>query len=165
MVPRTRLTATAAAALALVVLGVTTFVGPAQSDAGRTGFSALEPPRAYLWGDCRIRVGPGYDAARAGRPDWRVVGGGQVDCSRRHARITIQVREVRASGGPLAVTVAAGARSVSGASTGFVRTGAACRDASAARWRTDVLVIVDGWSSGWVGGRWSAARTDGCGSR
>ena len=32
------------------------------------GFSPYVPPRASCVGDCRIRVGPGYDSARAGRP-------------------------------------------------------------------------------------------------
>ena len=128
------------------------------------GFSPYVPPRAYAWGDCRIRVGPGYDTARAGRGDWRVLGAGQVDCAGRHARIGIAVRELRAGDGP-PVVAAEAERAPRPASTAFVRTAPVCRTALVARWQTQVLVTVDGRATGWLGGGWSGPRTDGCGPR
>jgi hypothetical protein len=130
---------------------------------GDAGFSPYVAPRAYRWGDCRIRVGPGYDTARAGRGDWRVVGAGQVDCARRHERLGIAVRELRAGDGDAVVAAAAPERAARGAATAFARTAPVCRIAPVARWETQVLVTVDGRSSGWLGGGWSGPRTDGCG--
>jgi len=129
------------------------------------GFSPYVPPRAYAWGDCRIRVGPGYDSARAGRADWRVLGAGQVDCARRHDRIGIAVRELRAGGGQPVVVAAAAAQERRAASTVAARTAPVCRITPVARWETQVLVTVDGRASGWLGGGWSGPRTDGCGPR
>jgi len=128
-------------------------------------FSPYVPPRAYDWGDCRIRVGPGYDTARAGRADWRVLGAGQVDCARGHDRIGIAVRELRAGDGPPVVAAAVTAHAPHGASTVAARTAPVCRAGPVARWQTQVLVTVDGRASGWLGGGWSGPRTDGCGPR
>jgi hypothetical protein len=129
------------------------------------GFSPYVPPRAYAWADCRIRVGPGYDSARAGRADWRVLGAAQVDCARGHDRIGIAVRELRAGDGPRVVVAAAAVREGRAASIVSARTAPVCRDAPVARWQTQALVTVDGRASGWLGGGWSGPRTDGCGPR
>jgi hypothetical protein len=158
------------ALVALLALGHGPAPGPLAPSAGSAppataGFSPYVPPRAYLWGDCRIRVGPGYDTARAGRADWRVLGAGQVDCAGGHGRIGISVRELRAGDGPPAVAAAAAERAPRGASTVFARTAPVCRAARVARWQTQVLVTVDGRASGWLGGGWSGPRTDGCGPR
>lgn len=155
-------------AVALLVLVVVLALGrvpagtPTAAPSAAAGFSPLVPPRAYIWGDCRIRVGPGYDAARAGRADWRVLGAGRIDCARRHGRLVIAVRELRAGDGPPAVVAVRADAAGGAASTGLVETGPACRDAAAARWQTQVLVTVDGRSSGWLGGDWSVAH-GGCG--
>ena len=130
------------------------------------GFSPYVPLRAYAWGDCRIRVGPGYDAARAGRADWRAIGAGQVDCARRHDRIGIAVRELRTGDGPAVVVAASAAEQApAGSPAVFARTAPVCRAAPVARWQTEVLVTVDGRATGWLGGGWSGPRTDGCGPR
>ena len=129
------------------------------------GFSPYVPPRAYAWGECRIRVGPGYDGARAGRADWRVLGAGEVDCAGRHDRIGIAVRELRAGGGQPVVVAAAAAQERRAASTVAARTAPVCRITPVARWETQVLVTVDGRASGWLGGGWSGPRADGCGPR
>jgi hypothetical protein len=161
----------AVALLALVVLlalGREAGSGPLAPSAHATpsagaGFSPYVAPRAYRWGDCRVRVGPAYDAARAGRADWRVLGAGQVDCAGRHARVGIAVRELRADGEAVVVAAAASRRVADGAATAFARTAPVCRTTPIARWATEVLVTVDGHSSGWLGGGWSGPRTDGCG--
>jgi len=158
------------AVVALLALGRGTAPGPLAPSArsapsAGAGFSPFVAPRAYHWGDCRIRVGPAYDAARAGRADWRVLGAGQVDCARRHERVGIAVRELRAGEGGAVVTVAASERIARGVATAFARTVPVCRTAPVARWETQVLVTVDGRSSGWLGGGWSGPRTDGCGPR
>jgi len=156
--------------VALLALGRRPAAGPLAPTArsaplAAAGFSPYVPPRAYAWGDCRIRVGPGYDSARAGRADWRVLGAGQVDCGRRHDRIGVAVRELRAGDGPPVVIAAAADQAARGASTVSARTAPVCRAAPVARWQTQVLVTVDGRATGWLGGGWSGPRTDGCGPR
>jgi len=152
-------------ALVFVVLVAVLALGrsSAATPTAAPSFSPFVAPRAYVWGDCRIRVGPAYDVARAGRRDWRVIGAGRVDCARRHERIAISVREVRAGEGAPVVVGAADGQATGRASTGFVRTGPACRDTPIARWQTRVLVILDGRPGGWLAGGWSSARADGCG--
>jgi hypothetical protein len=153
-------------AAVLVVLVAVLALGrgsAATPTAAAPGFSPFVAPRAYVRGDCRIRVGPAFDVARAGRTDWRAIGAARVDCARRHERIAISVREVRAGEGPPVVVAGADRQTAGRASTGFVPTGPACRDGAVARWQTRVAVTLDGRSSGWLGDAWSSARADGCG--
>jgi hypothetical protein len=161
------LIALAAAMLAAGAAGAAAAL-PAGAPTARAvaAFSALEPPVAYAWGDCRIRIGPLYDAARAGRPDWRAYGAAEVDCARPRHRITVVVDEIRRSpGGATPIAATSGRRSARGASTGIVSTGAACRDERAAWWQTRARVTIDGRSSRWLPGAWSGPRGDGCGPR
>jgi hypothetical protein len=155
-------TTAAAAALATVALAAAL---PGHPSAASTpgGFSERQSPDRYRFGDCRILLGPAYDAARAGRRDWRAFGAGRVDCARRHGRIAIAVAEMRWTR-DRGVTVAGAPvrRTATGSTTGIVRTGAACGEGPASRWQTRVSVTVDGWSTGWIAGRWSGARADGC---
>jgi hypothetical protein len=153
-----------ALAAALFALGAAVALPGGAPTPTAASFSALEPPVAYTWSDCRIRIGPGYDAARAGRPDWRAYGAAEVDCARPRERITVVVREIRRSpGGATAIAATSGTRSARATSTGLVSTGGACRDARVAWWQTRARVTIDGRSSGWLPGAWSGPRNDGCG--
>jgi hypothetical protein len=161
MISSVALRSTVTAAAAAVALAAA-LPGHPQAATSPGGFSERQSPDRLRFGDCRILLGPAYDTARAGRSDWRAIGAGRVDCTRRHD-LAIVVAELRET--PDGTTTIAGAparRRITGRSTGIVRTGAACRSGRAAWWQTRVRVTVDARTTAWLAGRWSAAQTGGC---